>query len=754
LSSATQARAGSKPPFSGAGGISLHSLHSAQLVELQGGRITKAFAGIDNILSARLQLGGEESAKFPLKQDEYLYAAATTKASAVRSVPLVVYEDDRPEMDNPADASDPLVRLVTARPNRAMTFGEVMYRAVLNRVECGENWWALADSEGKPVRLQGDYIATPAQIIPMTGRIVQEGDQDATTGLPKTWRWSAATGAESAWPVHAMLPFIDADPYRQFRGVGVAEVLDRLIAVKFQVNRYLHALAANGGEPGGVISVPTQTAAEEIRRSQAEMDSFQSNPDNRGRFLVLGGEATFTPNTLAPKDMEFVQLLEWVREAALGLVGVPAPCVGVFKDANYSMYAEATRAMWVGPNGVLTYLRSIEAVLNERFFPSLADARYRKFRAYFDTTGIAALQSDNSAKVEAAARTSVTVGIPFNAALELHGVDASVEGGDVAPNPFGLDDTDESEGEDEAPEVEDAEDDAGDEAESPDESEKSIETRDARDLTTREARVEYWRSIEKAVHVPAEQLVFRAARTLLRRYADAQLARLREFARDTKRFDGYVKREIAQSELAEQVKILLLNKSEWEEKMRRLFEQPLERVTSLALTQAAEEVSSISIGVGDPRITEALLAQQIKLAEGVTSTLAERVKTALMKELSQASSIADLQAAVRERLPELEGSVRQVFANKDARAQVIARTEAGHAAKSARFEQFKSDGITKIRWITQGDGAVRESHVALDGDVVSLGGRFKNGLAYPQDQNGPAEEVIQCRCTTAPVFED
>jgi SPP1 gp7 family putative phage head morphogenesis protein len=188
--------------------------------------------------------------------------------------------------------------------------------------------------------------------------------------------------------------------------------------------------------------------------------------------------------------------------------------------------------------------------------------------------------------------------------------------------------------------------------------------------------------------------------------------------------------------------------------MRRLFEQPLERVTSLALTQAAEEVSSISIGVGDPRITEALLAQQIKLAEGVTSTLAERVKTALMKELSQASSIADLQAAVRERLPELEGSVRQVFANKDARAQVIARTEAGHAAKSARFEQFKSDGITKIRWITQGDGAVRESHVALDGDVVSLGGRFKNGLAYPQDQNGPAEEVIQCRCTTAPVFED
>lgn len=701
-------------------------------------------------------LGGDEEITKPLEQDEYLYAAATTKASAVRSVPLRVYQSDAPELSDEAPADDALVRLVTAKPNVAMTFGEVIYRSVLDRVECGEHFWALADSNGKPIGKRGGGIETPAQIIPMSGRSVDGYDTDAN-GLPTKWKWSAHGGKQQQWDAHAFLPFLDADPYRIFRGVGVADVLSRLLAVKFQAGRYLHGLAANGGEPGGVITVPTQAAAEELRRSREEIASFQSNPDNRGRYMVLGGEATFTPNTLAPKDMEFVRLFEWAREACCALVGVPPPCVGVFADANYSMYAEAGRAMWVGPNGVLAFLSSIESVLNERFFPALADPKYRQWRAYFDTSAIPALQTDNSPRIEAAARTAVVVGLPFNVALELHGVDAKVEGGDVVPNIYGPDETDASESDGfEAAGEQDGET-AAEDAEP--ESERSASpglTRSASPIETRSAREEYWHAIEKRVHSPGESLVFRAARTYLRNYLDAQLARLRAFARGDKSFDSWKAKaaEDIDAELARRVEAILLNREEWEKKMARLFGGPLERVTSLALTQAAEEVGSISIGVGDPRILEALNSQQIKLFEGVTSTLADRVKTALVEELSKASSIADLQAAVRERLPELEGSLKQVFANRDARAQTIARTEAGHAAKTARIEQFKADGIERIQWITQADGAVRETHAQADGEVRRLGDRFSNGLRWPQDPDGPAEEVIQCRCSFAPVYED
>jgi len=408
-------------PFTGAGGLSLYPLQSG---------VAKGLADWGNIYSARLKLGGEESLTKPLVEDEYLYAASNTKATAVRSVPLRIYASDDIEADDALSDDDPLVRLLTVAPNVAMTAGETIYRSVLDRVSCGEHFWALADVNGKPVGLRGTYIETPSQIIPMSGRSVDGFDESSDSGLPTHWRWSAAKGKQQRWDAHAFLPFVDADPYRLFRGVGVAQVLERMLGVKFQVNRYLHALAANGGEPGGVISVPTQTAAEEIRRSQAEIDGFQSNPDNRGRYMVLGGEATFTPNTLAPKDMEFGNLLRWVREAALGLVGVPGPCVGIFEDANYSMYAEATRAMWVGPNGVLTYLSGFESVLNERFFPRLADPRYRKCRAYFDTSHVPALQVEQTLKIEAAARTSTLVQIPFNSALALHGVDAMVDGGD------------------------------------------------------------------------------------------------------------------------------------------------------------------------------------------------------------------------------------------------------------------------------------------------------------------------------------
>jgi SPP1 gp7 family putative phage head morphogenesis protein len=552
------------------------------------------------------------------------------------------------------------------------------------------------------------------------------------------------------------------------------------------------------------------------------MDDKIGNADNRGRILVLS-DAEFTPNGLAPKDMEFRTLLVWVRELASALTGVPLPCVGVFEDANFSMYDAALRAMWTGPNGVLAFLASVERVLNESFFPRLADPKRSKWRAYFDTSNVQALQVDRTAQIEAAARTSTQVGIPFNASLALYGVDVVVEGGDEVYDPLaGMDIGD---GEETPADTEGAT--PGDPntesvtgegvqtqllngaqmqtavdivaqvtsgeiprdsaqalletllgltseqalailgsaqprdpeeiAATPEAASKSYEFKDARDLDTREKRVAYWEAVEKKVHQPGEAIMLAAARKLLKLYEEAQLARIRAFAKGSNSAKAMIAkaREMtaAEAEIAERVRVLMLNREEWEQKMARLFDAPIKRVSSLALTATAEEIGGISIGIGDPRIVEAMARQSVQLVEGVTSTLAQRVQTTLVRELSKASSIADLQAAVKEVLPELEGALATQFANRDARAQVIARTEAGHAAKTARFEQFKADGIKRHRWITQGDSVVREEHAAVDNEVRALGEPFSNGLRYPQDPNGSASQVISCRCTLAPVFE-
>ena len=56
-------------------------------------------------------------------------------------------------------------------------------------------------------------------------------------------------------------------------------------------------------------------------------------------------------------------------------------------------------------------------------------------------------------------------------------------------------------------------------------------------------------------------------------------------------------------------------------------------------------------------------------------------------------------------------------------------------------------GMKKL-WLTAGDGnRVRESHQALDGQEIKATDDFDNGLEYPRDPKGEAEDIINCRCS-------
>lgn len=92
------------------------------------------------------------------------------------------------------------------------------------------------------------------------------------------------------------------------------------------------------------------------------------------------------------------------------------------------------------------------------------------------------------------------------------------------------------------------------------------------------------------------------------------------------------------------------------------------------------------------------------------------------------------------------------------RADAIGRTEAMAALHQAQDEAVKQgvekgavkpDLMTMI-WRTAKDKRVRDTHRVMDGQKVKMGAKFKTGsgafLAYPGDPDGPAAEVINCRC--------
>lgn len=89
------------------------------------------------------------------------------------------------------------------------------------------------------------------------------------------------------------------------------------------------------------------------------------------------------------------------------------------------------------------------------------------------------------------------------------------------------------------------------------------------------------------------------------------------------------------------------------------------------------------------------------------------------------------------------------------RATVTARTEAIGALNASRFDAFRAvaqqtGGPFEKVWLSTADARTRPTHRTADGQRVPVDDSFQVGgfaLEFPGDPGGPAQEVVQCRCT-------
>lgn len=111
-----------------------------------------------------------------------------------------------------------------------------------------------------------------------------------------------------------------------------------------------------------------------------------------------------------------------------------------------------------------------------------------------------------------------------------------------------------------------------------------------------------------------------------------------------------------------------------------------------------------------------------------------------------------------ETVPEMADMLRRstVRINQSTAIRSIrtATTSAENGGRQARYEAFEESGVSGLskQWMATGDERTRESHMAVNGEIVPVGGKFSNGLAYPADPDGAASEVYNCRCTMRMVI--
>lgn len=138
----------------------------------------------------------------------------------------------------------------------------------------------------------------------------------------------------------------------------------------------------------------------------------------------------------------------------------------------------------------------------------------------------------------------------------------------------------------------------------------------------------------------------------------------------------------------------------------------------------------------DPEVRAFLEERAYENGVRIVGTTADLLKQAIATANSEGLTVQ-----------ETANLIRDVFAVRRDQALTIARTETVRAYNFTTIEAWKQTGLVEeIAWLTAHDEAVRESHRAIDGDKVKLGERFDNGLRWPGDPDGPAEEVCNCRC--------
>ncbi len=88
---------------------------------------------------------------------------------------------------------------------------------------------------------------------------------------------------------------------------------------------------------------------------------------------------------------------------------------------------------------------------------------------------------------------------------------------------------------------------------------------------------------------------------------------------------------------------------------------------------------------------------------------------------------------------DIQNLMRTIVKNGDKMARMFARDQMARFNKAVTLSQFRSAGVTKVKWVTSHDVRVRESHKQLDGKIFDI-------------KNLPKElDDYNCRCGLVPV---
>ena len=418
----------------------------------------------------------------------------------------------------------------------------------------------------------------------------------------------------------------------------------------------------------------------------------------------------------SPQDLGSLELSDRVRDAVIAVTGGPGTKLGLV-SANYATADEQSRTYWQSRVIPLCGEMDEADTISGRRLGILAPNE-RVVRAFDD---VAELSEDRTARVQRVQQWWM-MGLDLADAAAYEGFDdLPVAPGEAAPA--------------ENPEPEEPPDDrallrwlSGQGDQPP-----------ARAWTPperEEERADEWRGYIRSLHQPTERALLRD----VSRYLEASRGRYIRRVGQVLGGERAVQKRIDETDLRK-----ILDGLVEDEQLRGEVTDDLRDAVIRAFERAGRQMG---IGFDPDRAprdaAEALIGAMVTR---VNDTTRDVVQSVILDGLADGKSVNAIQA-----------DLRRARAFSRDRALTIARTEttrATNAGSVRAYGEAANQGVElQIEWLSARDGAVRDSHDALDGDRISPGGTFTAPSGaharYPGDFADAAESV-NCRCTTVPV---
>lgn len=481
------------------------------------------------------------------------------------------------------------------------------------------------------------------------------------------------------------------DPKNPLRGQSLLKTGVFAIQTETQIATYHSRILENGGKVEGVFKFKTGPLTEDqLEKIKDKYAKEYASAKKAGLPLFLGGDADYVKTGLSPEELSFLEAKKMTLEDICILTGVPKSMLASTADVKFDN-ADADREIFLRET-IHPLLVTLTTALDEVLFPD------DKTLTFVDPT-----PENIERKLKETESGVKNYYMTINEARERHGLDP-IDGGDSVMVPFTVAPL----GEESTP--------AGDET-------KHLHRKETKNHPLADPE---FRELYGKVQLKRMDAREKSFKREIRKYFTEQKDRLIDQLQPNKT-RVFRRKDLIDDTLNIELEV-------------KVGKQQFMPVLTELVKQAGLDALDLGGSEYEFNLTGEIAGWIESRADIFLRSINETTLGTLKEQFAESLANAEGREALIRRIEQTYENINK------ARAALIARTEVHNSTQYGTMEGYRQAGLTTKVWVAVLDRSTRDSHARIDGQERPLDRPFSNGLMFPGDPNGPAEEVINCRC--------